>query len=124
PAIPPCAGEVTPECAVHTDPINGLGPIRGDDRNLIIEAQELGYTVIRTRAEFDALLAELRADESLAPQVLGLFAADDLFNDEPEETLIAAGLVDDTLSGSKAGRIICGVACQRRRATTRPPWPK
>ncbi|GAB4531014.1 MAG: alkaline phosphatase [Anaerolineae bacterium] len=103
---PMCEGEITPECAVHVDSVDGSGPSREDGRNLIQEAIDLGYTVIRTRDEFDALMVQLEADETFAPMVLGLFHANDIFNDEPEEALIAAGLVDDSMADSKEGRII------------------
>ncbi len=101
-----CGTEVTPTCAVHVDPVDGAGPAREDSRNLVQEAIDAGWTVIRTRAEFDALMEQLVADESFAPQVLGLFAADDIFNDEPEEVLIAAGLVDESMADSKDGSLI------------------
>lgn len=96
-----CEAEVTPTCYVHADQINGTGPLREDGRNLVQEAIDLGFTVIRTRDEFDALMAELMADETLAPSVIGLFAADDIFNDVPEEVLIAAGLIDDTVAADR-----------------------
>lgn len=94
---PRCASAeaITPECAVHIDPVDGGGPARTDGRNLIQEAIDDGYVVIRTRAEFESLWAEIQADPNYAPKVLGLFAADDIFNDVPEETLIELGLVDD-----------------------------
>ncbi|MEO1164544.1 MAG: alkaline phosphatase, partial [Chloroflexota bacterium] len=40
------------------------------------------------------------------PLVLGLFARDDIFNDETEEELIQAGLVDDNMADSREGRLI------------------
>lgn len=88
------AGNIAPDCYLHNDAVNGRSPAREDGRNLIQEAIDLGYEVIRTRDEFAALMAELEADESYAPNVLGLFAADDIFNDEPEETLLDLGLID------------------------------
>ncbi len=58
------------------------------------EATEDGWIVIRTRGEFDTLLKKLKHARSegpkahyWAPKVLGLFAADDIFNDEEEEKL-------------------------------------
>ena len=100
-------GNVAPDCYLHNDAVNGRGPAREDGRNLIQEAIDLGYEVIRTRAEFEALMAELEADESLAPNVLGLFAADDIFNDEPEETLISLGLLDPNVDPeSKEGNMV------------------
>lgn len=104
---PKCEGEITPTCYVHTDPVTGRGPQRKDGLNLIQYAVDNGYTVIRTRAQFDELLAQLKADSNLAPRVLGLFAADDIFNDYPEERLIAAGLVKEGVpADDQEGRII------------------
>ncbi|NDJ75849.1 MAG: alkaline phosphatase [Chloroflexi bacterium] len=103
---PMCEDEITPDCAVHVDQVSGNGPAREDGRNLVQEAIDLGYVVIRTRDEFDSLMAELEADDTYAPMVLGLFAADDIFNDVPEETLISLGLVDDSMVGTKEGRLI------------------
>lgn len=67
---------------------------RTDNLNLIAEMQRAGYVVIRTRAEFDALMRELAARPGYAPRVLGLFAHHHIFNDRPEEELIRRGLVD------------------------------
>lgn len=54
--------------------------VRTDQRNLIEEAKELGYTVVYTRAELDKLtLSEAR--------VLGLFAAEHTFNEGTEQQL-------------------------------------
>jgi alkaline phosphatase len=104
---PRCETEVTVDCHVHLDVIDGTGPLREDSRNLVAEATEAGWVVIRTRDEFDALMAQLEADPAFAPQVLGLFAADDIFNDEPEEVLIAAGLVDESIAADdKMGQLI------------------
>jgi alkaline phosphatase len=103
---PMCEGEITPACYVHTDPVSSEGPAREDGLNLIQEAIDNGWTVLRTRAEFEALMAELEADPALAPSVLGLFARDDMFNDEPEETLISLGLVDEAMADSREGSII------------------
>ena len=60
---------------------------RTDGRNLIAEAQQLGYTVVFTREQL----------ENLSPnteRVLGIFAADDTYNDRPEGFLIENGFVD------------------------------
>ncbi len=73
---------------------------RTDGRNLIEEAEAKGYRVVRTRAEFEALVSELTSagceaapsSEACAPKILGLFARNDTFNDAPEEALIDAGL--------------------------------
>jgi len=64
-------------------------PERDDGRNLLVEAAEAGYLIIRTRAEFNAVLARLERDRNWAPKVLGLFAAHHTFNDRNEEELIA-----------------------------------
>ncbi len=58
---------------------------RDDGRNLLDEARDKGYTVIRTRDE----LRNLPDD---ADKVLGLFASYHTFNDESEETLRRRGL--------------------------------
>lgn len=49
--------------------------------------------VIKTRAQFDALVTALNSNPSYAPRVLGLFAYQDLFNDRNEEDLIGRGFV-------------------------------
>ena len=67
-----------------TDGVHGPGA-RKDDRDLIAEARQRGYTVVRTRKE----LLSLPPD---TPKVLGLFAANHTFNDQPEEELAAEGL--------------------------------
>lgn len=107
-----CGAQITPDCAVHVDPVTGAGPARRDGRNLLREAVADGWTVIRTRKEFEALSARLEAEPGYAPKVLGLFAADDTFNDETEETLIRRGLVRKSTDppppeGPKAGRLLC-----------------
>jgi alkaline phosphatase len=103
---PACEAELTLECYVHTDQLNGRGPSRDDGRNLLVEASELGYEVIRTRAEFEALWERIQAEPDFAPLVLGLFARDDIFNDTTEERLIARDLVDESKAESKDGRLI------------------
>ncbi|MFM2313262.1 MAG: hypothetical protein RLZZ04_2538 [Cyanobacteriota bacterium] len=62
--------------------------IREDGRNLIAEAEAKGYTVVYSREE----LANLPAD---AEKVLGVFAAEDTYNDTDEATLTEEGLVDE-----------------------------
>jgi len=109
---PICAETITPDCAVHLDPVTGDGPARSDGRNLIREALQDGWTVIRTRREFEALSARLQAQPRYAPKVLGLFAADDTFNDEEEEELVNRGLMrkatdSPPTEGPKAGRLLC-----------------
>ncbi len=59
---------------------------RNDGRDLIAEARERGYTVVRTRAELLAL-------PDTTTKVLGLFAHYHTFNDQPEERLREKGLV-------------------------------
>ena len=103
---PACEDEITLECYVHADQLNGRGPARDDGRNLLVEASELGYEIVRTRAEFEALWEAIQADPAYAPMVLGLFARDDMFNDTTEERLIAADLVDDSMAETKEGRLI------------------
>jgi len=58
---------------------------RTDGRNLVEEAQEAGYRVVFTREELLALPDD-------AGKVLGIFALEDTFNDEPEEVLAEKGL--------------------------------
>jgi alkaline phosphatase len=104
---PRCADQVTPGCAVHQDPLNGRGPARKDGRNLVQEAIDAGWVVVRTREDFDRLRGELDTDDGYAPQVLGLFAADDIFNDAPEEEVARAGLIDESRrADDKRGRLI------------------
>jgi alkaline phosphatase len=81
------------DCFVHRHPEDfGGGPARDDGRNLLQEAAADGWIVVRTRAEFDALDQRVRharpGDRFWAPKVLGLFAADDTFNDDLEENLM------------------------------------
>ncbi len=104
---PLCTTEVTPDCAVHVDQVSGSGPSRTDGRNLVKEAIDLGYVVLRTRVEFDEFRARVLADPGYAPRVLGLFARDDIFNDTQEERLLTLGLIDETRAlDDKRGRII------------------
>jgi len=51
---------------------------RTDGRNLIEEAEEMGYTVIYTREQLQSLPED-------AEKVLGIFAAEDTYNDTTEE---------------------------------------
>ncbi len=92
--IPP-AGNLPLECAAHTDAVTGSGPDRDDGRNLLKLAESLGYVVMRTRAELEAVKAVVERDPDYAPRLLGLFGADDIFNDSREEDLIRAGLLRD-----------------------------
>jgi len=67
-----------------TQGVHGPG-VRVDGRNLIQEAEENGYTIVRTRDELLALPAD-------TDKVIGLFAAYHTFNDQTEEDLKAQGL--------------------------------
>jgi alkaline phosphatase len=58
---------------------------RTDGRNLVEEARQAGYTVVFTRQELAAVPAGTR-------RLLGLFAAEDTFNEGSERELSAAGL--------------------------------
>lgn len=64
--------------------VHGEGK-RPDGRNLVAEAIDRGYIVVRTRDELLSL-------PSSAEKVLGLFAWDATFNDKPEEILKEKGL--------------------------------
>jgi len=64
---------------------HGQAGRRTDGRNLVEEAAAAGYRVVFTREELAALPDD-------AGKVLGIFAADDTFNDEPVEQLAAKGL--------------------------------
>ncbi|WP_088889379.1 alkaline phosphatase [Leptolyngbya ohadii] len=63
----------------------GQQGIRTDGRNLVEEAKAAGYTVVYTLEELQALPADTE-------KVLGIFAAEDTYNAEPEEVLAAEGL--------------------------------
>jgi alkaline phosphatase len=63
---------------------HGVGK-RKDGRNIVEEAAAAGYKVVFTREELAALPDD-------AGKVLGIFANDDTFNDEPEEDLAKEGL--------------------------------
>lgn len=67
-----------------TEGVHGPGS-RTDGRNLIEEARQAGYTVVRTREELLSLSAGTE-------RVLGLFARDATFNAEPEEKLAQQNL--------------------------------
>lgn len=49
--------------------------------------------VIKTRAQFDALVTALNSNPNYRPRVLGLFSFQDMFNDRNEEDLIARGKI-------------------------------
>ena len=99
-------GEPTLDEYIHVDQVSGDGPSRRDGRNLLREFADLGYEIVRTRGEFEALMRRIEADPDYTPMVLGLFARDDIFSDRPEEYLIDLGLVDDSMAGTKEGRIV------------------
>ncbi|MGF1534976.1 MAG: alkaline phosphatase [Elainellaceae cyanobacterium] len=61
---------------------------RTDGRNLIEEAEALGYTVVFTQEQ----LAEVDPGTEM---LLGIFAADDTYNDRPEGALVEDGFVDE-----------------------------
>ncbi len=99
--IPQCTKQPTLadpqlDCFVHSGAEEIGLPTRDDGRNLLQEAAMEDYIVIRTRAEFDELFELIknanRRDFYYAPKVLGLFANDDLFNDEEEEKLFDNGI--------------------------------
>jgi alkaline phosphatase len=75
------------------------GGSRTDGLNLLQAAVDEGYLVIRTRAEFEALREAIEAGEvdPAEVKVLALFADEDIFNDEEEESLIDRGLVDPSV---------------------------
>ncbi|WP_009543311.1 alkaline phosphatase [Crocosphaera subtropica] len=62
--------------------------IREDGRNLIQEAQEDGYTVVYT-------LEELLNLPTNTEKVLGIFAAEDTYNDTTEANLVEQGFVNE-----------------------------
>lgn len=65
--------------------VHGAPGIRKDGIDLIEEAKAMGYTVIYHRRDLETLSADTE-------RVLGLFAAEDTYNDENEEELKARGL--------------------------------
>jgi glycerophosphoryl diester phosphodiesterase len=67
---------------------------RTDGRNLIEEAEEMGYTVVYTREQ----LHNLSEDTT---KVLGIFAAEDTYNDTTEEANAEAGLENYGQSGNE-----------------------
>jgi alkaline phosphatase len=67
-----------------TQGVHGEG-VREDGRNLVEEAKAAGYTVVFNADELAALPPE-------ATKVLGLFAAEETFNEADEAGLAAAGL--------------------------------
>jgi glycerophosphoryl diester phosphodiesterase len=91
----PPAGAVYAESAAQLDAISTEGNIR-PDVNLIELAESLGYTVVYTAEQLNAVVAD-----PTVTKVLGIFANEDLFNDNiptaagnlrgVEENLVATG---------------------------------
>ena len=78
---------------IHYLPIGTVGRfgeegIREDGRNLIEEAEAMGYTIVYTREELESLPGDTE-------KVIGIFAAEDTYNDENEATLEEEGFVDE-----------------------------
>lgn len=92
------AAEAVRDGMSPTEAIIANGPTREDGRNLLKEAVDDGYIVIRTRHQYHQLMYKLRKDPHYAPKVLGVFGADDIFNDQPEERVRAAGLVRNDMT--------------------------
>ena len=61
---------------------------REDGRNLVEEAEAMGYTVVYTREQLENLPSDTE-------RVLGIFAAEDTYNDVPEGVLVENGFVDE-----------------------------
>jgi len=75
---------------IHYLPVGTVGRfgqegVRTDGRNLIAEAEAMGYTVVFTLEELQALPAG-------TTKLLGIFAAEDTYNDATEEVNAARGL--------------------------------
>ncbi|MEM8829485.1 MAG: alkaline phosphatase [Cyanobacteria bacterium P01_G01_bin.19] len=78
---------------IHYLPVGTVGRfgeegIREDGRNLIEEAEAMGYTVIYDREGLESLPED-------TDKVLGIFAAEDTYNDTDEATLVEEGFVDE-----------------------------
>ncbi len=94
-------------CVVHRpagDAIDANGPsatggLRTDGLDLAQAAVDEGCTLVRTRADFEALGAAVETGrvDPAELQVLALFATQDIFNALSEESLIARGLVDESV---------------------------
>lgn len=72
--------------AANIDGVNGT-PVG------VISAATDNAIVVKTRAQFNALVTALNANPTYAPRVLGVFAFQDMFNDRNEEDLIARGKI-------------------------------
>lgn len=124
-------GETIPlRCLVHrpagatlTQPVPHRGGTRTDGVNLLRVAKDNGYTVIRTRFEFERLRDAVAAGtvDPAGLKVLGLFADEDIFNDEPEESLIARGLVDESVPADAKGTNLVLFGSEPGTPGYRPP---
>jgi alkaline phosphatase len=86
--------------------VHGPGT-RTDGRDLIEEAEDDGYLVVRTRQEFERVEQRMRRNPRFSPKILGLFASFHTFNDTNEEDLIANGFVDPSIpAGDKRSNLI------------------
>ncbi len=88
------------DCMVHTLDWSKPDRVATPDQpaevgNLLEQARERGYVVVRTRAEFAQVLDRMQRDRRWTPKVLGLFAAHHIFNDRNEGDLIANGFVSE-----------------------------
>ena len=99
------------------------GGTRTDGLNLLRVAEREGYTVVRTRTEFERLRDDVDrgAVQARDLKVLGLFADEDIFNDEPEESLIARGLVDASVPRSAKGTNLVLFGSEPGTPGYRPP---
>lgn len=94
-----------PAGATLSEEVPETGGTRTDGVNLLRVAEREGYTVVRTRAEFERLRDDVASGvvDARDLKVLGLFADEDIFNDEPEESLIARGLTDASVPADAKG---------------------
>ena len=106
-----CGAQITPDCAVHVDPVTGAGPARRDGRDLLREAVADGWTVIRTRKEFEALSARLEANAIRFP------SGDHVGSEAPQviDSESAAEIVRSRITtASKSPATIAGASSIRR----------
>ncbi len=82
-------GGETDYLPVGTVGVFGEEGTREDGRNLIEEAEAAGYTVVFTREEL------LAVDTNTTDKLLGIFAAEDTYNDLFEDELRRDGFVDE-----------------------------
>ncbi len=107
----------------YVDEVPSTGGTRTDGVNLLRVAAREGYTIVRTRAEFERLARQVergRVDPAEL-KVLGLFADEDIFNDEPEESLIARGLVDASVDPEVKGTNLILFGSEPGTPGYRPP---